>query len=220
MRYLLHRGDEGMGMFDRQPAAAGPRLNLGATGAPSYNGAATNPFGQQSQQSLGGSFGGGMASAFGVQQPVQQQVAPPNEAEILIHLLNSSYPVERWITNSGFQSFIQMLSVMMELAVVNFFRDAKFLIDDETGQMSLDPTSLPTELQTLSSENVVSEFANVLAEAEKTKTEANNMQMEVLAYTQQSMMGSALDAALANEGFMERMGNGIGSLGRGFIGMK
>ena len=109
---------------------------------------------------------------------------------------------------------------MMELAVVNFFRDAKFLIDDETGQMSLDPTSLPSELQTLSSENVVSEFANVLSEAEKTKTEANNMQMEVLAYTQQSMMGSALDAALANEGFMERMGNGIGSLGRGFIGMK
>lgn len=204
-----------MGMFDRQPAVSGARLNLGATSAP----AADNPFGQQARQPMGGSFGGGMASAFGVQQPVQQ-TAPPSETEILIYLLNSGYPVERWITNTGFQSFIEMLSIMMELAVVNFFRDAKFIIDDDTGQMSLDPTSLPTELQTISSENVVNQFANVLAEAEKTKTEANNIQMEIATYAQQSMMGSALDAALANEGFMEKMGTGIGSLSRGFIGMK
>ena len=209
-----------MGMFDRQPPASGARLNLGATGAPAYNGAGASPFNQQSAQPVGGAFGGGMASAFGMQQPVQQPISPPSETEILIHLLNSGYPIERWITNSGFQSFVEMLSIMMELSVVNFFREAKFLIDDDTGQMSLDPASLPTELQTISSENVVSQFANVLAEAEKTKTESNNIQMEIANYTQNSMMGSALDAAMANEGFMERMGSGIGSLGRGFIGMK
>tara|TARA_B100000029_G_scaffold488882_1_gene546031 strand:+ start:34 stop:660 length:627 start_codon:yes stop_codon:yes gene_type:complete len=208
-----------MGMFDRQPTATGTRLNLGATGAPAYNGAAANPF-AQARQPIGGAFGGGVASAFGMQQPVQQQVTPPNETEILIHLLNSGYPIERWLTGAGFQSFVQMLSVMMELAVVNFFRDAKFVIDDDTGSMILDPTSLSTEMQTLSSENVVSEFANVLAEAEKTKTEATALQTEIATYSQQSMMGSALDAALANEGFMEKMGSGIGSLGRGFIGMK
>ena len=86
--------------------------------------------------------------------------------------------------------------------------------------MSLDPTSLPTDLQTISSENVISHFANVLAEAERTKTEATALQTEIATYAQQSMMGSALDAALTNEGFMEKMGSGIGSLGRGFIGMK
>ena len=207
-------------MFDKQPTATGTRLNLGATGAPAYNGAAANPFGPQSAQPIGGAFGGGMASAFGMQQPIQQPVAPPSDTEILIHLLNSGYPIERWVTSAGFQSFVEMLSIMMELSVVNFFREAKFLIDDDTGQMSLDPTSLPTDLQTISSENVISHFANVLAEAERTKTEATALQTEIATYAQQSMMGSALDAALTNEGFMEKMGSGIGSLGRGFIGMK
>ena len=34
------------------------------------------------------------------------------------------------------------------------------------------------------------------------------------------MMGGALSAAMANPGMMEKMGSGIGSLGRGLIGMK
>jgi hypothetical protein len=34
------------------------------------------------------------------------------------------------------------------------------------------------------------------------------------------MMGGALSAALANEGMMEKVGGGIGSLGRNFLGMR
>ena len=34
------------------------------------------------------------------------------------------------------------------------------------------------------------------------------------------MMGGALTAALANDGVMEKVGGGLGSLGRSFMGMR
>ncbi len=45
-------------------------------------------------------------------------------------------------------------------------------------------------------------------------------QQQLAAYAQQSMMGGALSAALANEGMMEKVGGGLGSIGRSFIGLK
>ena len=44
-------------------------------------------------------------------------------------------------------------------------------------------------------------------------------QQQLAAFAQQSMMGGALSAALANEGMMEKVGGGIGSIGRSFIGL-
>ena len=45
-------------------------------------------------------------------------------------------------------------------------------------------------------------------------------QQQLAAFAQQSMMGGALTAALANEGVMEKVGGGLGSLGRSFMGMR
>ena len=138
----------------------------------------------------------------------------------MVALLNATYPMERWVSGNGFQSFVEMMSSMMELVVVEFFKGAKFIIDEDTGTMSLDTSSLPNNLQTISSENIVSEFSKVRADAEKVKTDASALQDQIIHFTQQSMLGSALDSALADPGFLTRAGQGVGALGRGLIGMK
>jgi hypothetical protein len=216
-----------MGLFgNNAPANAGPSLNLSATGAP-----AVSPFQNvgiglpAAQPTAQGGFMGGMMGGMGMNQQQQQmmqngQIAPPSETEIMLAMINSGYPIEKWITSTGFQNFVQMMSNMMELAIVEFFRNAKFLLDEETGTMTLDPTSLPSNLQTISSENVVNEFSNVVSSADQTKNMQMAQQQQILTFAQQSMMGGALSAAMANPGMMEKMGSGIGSLGRGLIGMK
>ncbi len=42
---------------------------------------------------------------------------------------------------------------------------------------------------------------------------------QILSMAQQSMMGGALQAALADEGTMEKIGGGIGSVARSFMGL-
>ncbi len=216
-----------MGLFgNNAPANAGPSLNLSATGAP-----AVSPFQNvgiglpAAQPTAQGGFMGGMMGGMGMNQQQQQmmqngQITPPSETEIMLAMINSGYPIEKWITSTGFQNFVQMMSNMMELAIVEFFRNAKFLLDEETGTMTLDPTSLPSNLQTISSENVVNEFSSVVSSADQTKNMQMAQQQQILTFAQQSMMGGALSAAMANPGMMEKMGSGIGSLGRGLIGMK
>ena len=205
-----------MGLFNPQPAAGGPTLNLGASMSPQPT--ITNPWG--AAPPVGGAFGQGLAGAFGQQQMLQQPIAPPSEMELMVALLNATYPMERWVSGVGFQSFVQMMSSMMELVVVEFFKSAKFTVYEETGVMALDITSLPNNLQTISSENVLSEFAGVRADAEQVKTESTALQEQIINFTKQSMLGTALDTALADPGFLQRAGQGVGALGRGLIGMK
>ncbi len=217
-----------MGLFgNNAPANAGPSLNLSASGAPAVspfqNVGVGLPAAQHVPQQQ--TFMGGMMGGMGMNQQQQQmmqngQITPPSETEIMLAMLNSGYPIEKWITSTGFQNFVQMMSNMMELAIVGFFRDAKFILDEETGMMSLDPTSLPSNLQTISSENVVNEFSSVVSNADQVKNMQMAQQQQILTFAQQSMMGGALNAALTNPGMMEKMGSGIGSLGRGLIGMK
>ena len=205
-----------MGLFNSKPATAGPTLNLGTT--VSSGPSVTNPWAQQAP--VGGAFTQGLAASFGQQHLVQQPVAPPSEMEFMVALLNATYPMERWVSGHGFQAYVEMMSSMMELVIVEFFKNAKFTVDEDTGTMSLDTSSLPNNLQTISSENIVSEFAKVRADAEKVKTDASALQDQIINFTKQSMLGTALDSALADPGFLQRAGQGVGALGRGLIGMK
>ena len=84
----------------------------------------------------------------------------------------------------------------------------------------MDVTSLPQNLQTLSAENVTGQFSALQATAQQTVNQTEMEQQQLAAFAQQSMMGGALTAALANEGVMEKVGGGLGSLGRSFMGMR
>ena len=114
-------------------------------------------------------------------------------------------------------TLLELLSNLITLSMVEILRNAKFNISEDDGVMSLDVTSLPQPLQTISAENVTSQFSTLQSDAQQLVTQSLQTQQGLLTYSQQSMMGGALEAALANEGMMERVGGGVGNFARNFI---
>ena len=83
--------------------------------------------------------------------------------------------------------------------------------------MQMDVSSLPAHLQTISSENVAADFTTLQSHAQQAVSEAEAQQQQIIALADQSMLGGALATAMADEGFMTRMGNTAGSVLRGVI---
>ena len=159
---------------------------------------------------------------FGGQQNQynQQQVAPPSELEIQIMLLRSISPIERFVAGSQMGTLVEMFSTLVSYSLVEVLRNATFVIDEETGSMKMDITTLPQNLQTISAENVTGQFSSLQSSALQTVNQTEMEQQQLAALAQQSMMGGALSAALANEGVMEKVGGGLGSIGRSFMGLR
>jgi len=184
-------------------------LSFGAGAQQSGGFGQQNPFGQQ--QSMGMGMGmGGMNPAMNPYGGMQQPMQPPSEIEIMLALLQSTKPVETWINSAGFQSLVQMMSLMMERAVVEFFRNAVFKKEDDDS-FKVDMTAMPSHWQTLSDENIVNEFSGVRNSAAQELQNAQMMQQQIMAMTQQAGMQGALGAALADEGTLKKIGGGMGS---------
>ena len=83
--------------------------------------------------------------------------------------------------------------------------------------MELDVSKLPSHLQTVSADNVQAQFTALQGASTQSVQQAEMLQQQIAAMSQQSMMGGALSAAMADEGVMTRMGSGIGSVARGLI---
>ena len=185
--------------FGQQPQPSGT-LNLSATGAP-----------VASQQSMG--------ITPQQQQFMQQPVAPPSEMEILNALLNSQNPIHRFIKDGGLNTLVEIIAATTSLTLLNILKEATFAIDEDEGGMKLDTSSLPENLKTLSAENVTVLLNNMMAVSTQTVQQAEMQRQQIIATSQQSMMGGALQAALADEGMMEKVGGGIGSVARSFMGL-
>lgn len=210
-------------------------LGLGGNQAPMNNGAlnlgvssqqaqmpmqSQNPWGNQ--QVMGAGQSPLMQGMFGGQQNqfTQQPITPPTELEIQIMLLRGISPIERYVASPQMGTLVEMFSTLVSYSVIEVLRNASFVVDEETGVMKMDVTSLPQNLQTLSAENVTGQFSTLQASAQQTVNQTEMEQQQLAAFAQQSMMGGALTAALANDGVMEKVGGGLGSLGRSFMGMR
>ena len=204
--------------FGQQPQPSGT-LNLSATGAPV---AAQQSLGftQQMQQNP---MMGGMMTGMGItpqqQQFMQQPVAPPSEMEILNALLNSQNPIHRFIKDGGLNTLVEIIAATTSLTLLSILKEATLAIDEDEGGMKLDTSSLPENLKTLSAENVTVLLNNMMAVSTQTVQQAEMQRQQIIATSQQSMMGGALQAALADEGMMEKVGGGIGSVARSFMGL-
>jgi hypothetical protein len=144
-----------------------------------------------------------------------QPVAPPSETEILIHLMNSNVPVEKWLAGQNFQNVVNMLSSMVTLCIHNYFKNAKFVADDD-GNLKVDVTSLPTDVQTVSPENVLMDLQQVQGAAQQSVQQCQMTQQQIAAIANQSLMSSALGAAM-NEGMFTKGMSAMGSGIRGFV---
>ena len=150
-------------------------LGLGGNQAPMNNGAlnlgvqnqqmqmpmqSQNPWANQQVMSAGqapiiqGMFGGQQ------NQFTQQPVTPPTELEIQIMLLRGISPIERFVASPQMGTLVEMFSTLVSFSVLEVLRNASFIVDEETGLMKMDVTSLPQNLQTLSAETTNSGICN------------------------------------------------------------
>jgi len=204
---------------NQQPQQSGFNLSQTGGGGISQITTGTGVHQQQSNPFMNGMMGGmGMNQQ---QQMMMQngQFAPPSEMELLSALLQSQNPIHRFIRDGGLQTLIELVATTTSLSLLTILKNASFSLDEDTGVMKLDPATLPSDLQTLSTENVSMILSNMTAQSNQKFQEAEMQRQQIMAMSQQSMMGGALAAAMADEGTMQKVGSGIGSVARSLIGL-
>ena len=192
-------------------------LNLGVQNGGGFGGGG---FGASPQQNM---FGQPQQNMFGQPQQnmygQQQQQQPPSELEIQLFLMQNSVPIERYMASPQMGILVEMIGNLITLNVLEVLRNATFNVNDD-GTMQMDTTSLPQNLQTMSAENVTAQFSNLQSSATQKVNESQMTSQQVLAMQQQNALGGALSNALQDEGTLQKMGTGIGSIGRSFMGLK
>ena len=173
-----------------------------------------NPWAQPQQANpfMAGLFGGQQQANQFMQHPMQ----PPSEIEIQMELLKQQATIERFVASSQMGVLIEMIGSVVTLSVLEILRGATFVINEDDGTLRLDTTTLPANLQTMSAENIASQFTNLQASAQQVVNQSEMTQQQLAALAQQSMMGGAL-AALQSEGVMEKVGGGVGSFARSML---
>lgn len=149
---------------------------------------------------------------------MQQPVAPPSEAEIQLALMRSVAPMDRFVASAQMATLVQMLNDLVSFSVLEVMKNATFVINEDDGTMKLDVTSLPSHLQTMSAENVTNQFNQLQSASQQNIQQMEMQQQQILAMAQQSLMGGALAAAMADEGMMQKVGGGVGSFARSMLG--
>ena len=202
---------------NQQPQQSG--FNLSQTGGGGISQITTSTGVQQQSNPFMSGMMGGMGMSQQQQMMMQNgQFAPPSEMELLSALLQSQNPIHRFIRDGGLQTLIELVATTTSLSLLTM-KNASFSLDEDTGVMKLDPATLPSDLQTLSTENVSMILSNMTAQSNQKFQEAEMQRQQIMAMSQQSMMGGALAAAMADEGTMQKVGSGIGSVARSLIGL-
>ena len=174
---------------------------------------ATDPYSQQNTNP----FMAGMMGGAGInQQYVQQPLAPPSETQILASMMNTLLPFDRFFISQSMPIFVEMISSISAFSILNILKNSTFKIDDE-GNMNLDLQSLPSDLQTLSAENIIAQLNNL---QNISQNNVNNALQAIIALSEQSVLQTALTSALADPGMMESLGSAAGTTARSLFGFR
>lgn len=217
-----------LGWQNNQPTA-GTSLNLSQTGAPlgGYNNGFATPqysgyaspqqgwYGQQQQQP--GVMGSLFAGATGQDPYNQQPMMPPSETEILMTMLDTSFSAERFLQSPAFPLILEIFSSITIFSLLSVLKDASYNFDEEDGVFTLDTTTLPSELQTMSSENILAQVTGLMSTLSRTTTDADAHRAQTLQNAQSSMLQSQLAGALADPGMMTNAAAGTGTFFRSFL---
>jgi len=207
-----------MNWNNQQPTSSA--LNLSQTGAPAtnYGSGYTAPPQQWYQQPQQPSaLSAAWAGATGQDPYNQQAIMPPSDTEILLTMLNTSYPVERFLQSQLFPMLLDVISQINTFSLLNVLKNANYTFDEENGVFKLDVASLPTDLQTMSSENVMSQMNSMTNMVNQTIAQADNQRQQTMQNAQQSMLQSQLTNALADPGLVNQVAQGSGTFFRNFL---
>ena len=119
-----------MGFNQNQPQT-GSSLNLSMTGAPmsggyqngfssGYSAPANNWYAQQQQPNLMSAF---LGSATGMDPQYQNGVLPPTETEVLITMLNTQIPVERFVQSNTFNLVLDIMGQLMTFSLLSVLKE-------------------------------------------------------------------------------------------------
>ncbi len=198
---------------DATTPAPGAALNLGVASAPAanpYGAPAYDPYGQPPPHP--GFLNAAFAGATG-RDPYSQQPAmmPPSDTEILMTMLNTSVPIERFMQTPMFRSLLEVSQLLTTYSIIRIFKNATFDFDEDEGIFKMNMTSLPEDLQTMSEENIISPLNSLSASV---NTEISNNDAErasIIQRSQSSMLQNQLTNALADPGMIANMGDGAGT---------
>ena len=213
-----------MGIFGNGQQQNTGTLNLGVGQPGQMPVQSQNPFAPQGgmmQQAGQNPFMAGMMGGAGINANMMgQPMMPPSEADIMLALMKSLAPADRFIVGTQMQTLLQLLNDLVSFSVLEILKSAKFTIDDDTNTIQMDVTSLPQNLQTMSGENVSNQFNTLKMSSQQNIQNAEMQQQQIAAMAQQSMMGGALSAAMMDEGFMNKAGTAAGSFMGRMMGMR
>lgn len=185
-------------------------------------GAATpnmNPFGAQQSQQMNPLMGGLLQGAGFNPAYAQAPIAPPSETQILAAMMNTIQPIDRFFIGQSMPIFVEMMSNITAFSLLNVLKNSSFKIDDE-GNMKMDVSSLPSDLQTLSAENIIAQLNTLQNISQQAVTSALQERDRIIAISEQSLLQTALTGALTDQTFLENAGNAMGSTARGFFGLR
>jgi hypothetical protein len=194
-----------MGLFttNTQPAQTS-NFSLGAS----------SPYGQPQQQGYSNPYGAapmtaGILGGAGVSpQQYGMPVAPPSETEVLAAMLTTLQPIDRFIVSQNMPVFVEMLSNITTFSLLNVLKNATFKVDEE-GSMTLDVMSLPSDLQTLSAENIIAQLNSLQNTSMQSIQSAEQQRAQIKAMADQSLLQGALGAAM-QPGVLDGVGQAAG----------
>ena len=199
-----------LGLSNLGSTQNGNSLSLGAS--------QPNAFGQQQQQQYSNGYGtsplvGGILGGAGISpQQYNAPIAPPSETQILASMLATIQPIDKFIISQNMPVFVEMLSNITTFSLLNVLKNATFTMDEETGSLSLDVTSMPSDLQTLSAENIIAQLNNLQNTSMQIIQQAEQERQMILQMADQSLMQGMLNTALSDPGMMESAGQAVGGM--------
>ena len=149
------------------------------------------------------------------QNPMMQQMA--NDPVMATSRLLQYYdPVSSFIVSQQFATTMNLVGEVMTMALKDFFANVK-LTTDEDGKISLDMTTLPTNIATMSAENLALTLQGLQGAANQ-QLQMNSQQTQMLlqahnpmAQNQPGFFGSMLGTILGQQ--MQQPGMGMGAMG-------
>lgn len=167
------------------------------------------------QPQAGSPMLGGFMQGMGMDnQYAQNGMMPPSETEILLTMLNTQLPVERFVQSNTFNLVLDIMGQMMTFSILNVLKEASFNFDDELGIFKLDPTSLPSHLQTMSPENIMAQMSGLQNDVNSAVGNADTQRMQTMQRAESSMMQGMLSSAMSDPGMIQNTAQGAGSFMR------
>ena len=157
-------------------------------------------------------FTAGILGGAGVSaQQYNAPMAPPSETEVLSAMLQTVQPIDRFIISQNMPVFVEMLSNITTFSLLNVLKNCTFSLDDE-GTLALEVTSMPSDLQTLSAENIIAQLNSLQNTSMQAIQAAEQQRQQIIMMADQSLMQGMLNTALADPGMMESAGQAVGGM--------